>query len=180
MVDLTGFFLRRISSIGKRPFANVIKDLVEPCFADKESIMLGSNLAVSVHEIEVSAVVGRDDQERPPTASEMEGPRSRQGISQCFAISPQNRVIEIDGHPGLSLPPHAPLPGSQNPERETVDCSRNATYSGADLTDRGFAFSRAVPHRSRRCRFSSFPSSHRKRALLHRRQSQARRSAHAA
>ena len=84
MVDLTGFFLRRISSIGKRPFANAIKDLVEPCFADKERIMLGSNLAVSVHEIEVSAVVGRDDQERPPTASEMEGPRSRQGMSQML------------------------------------------------------------------------------------------------
>jgi hypothetical protein len=41
-------------------------------------------------------------------------------------------------------------------------------------------FSCAAPPRSRRCRFSSFPSSHRKRALLHRRQPQARRSAPAA
>ena len=41
-------------------------------------------------------------------------------------------------------------------------------------------FSRAAPPRSRRCRFSPFPSSHRKRALLHRRQPQARRSARAA
>ena len=41
-------------------------------------------------------------------------------------------------------------------------------------------FSRAAPPRSRRCRFSSFPSSHRKRALLHRHQPQARRSARAA
>jgi hypothetical protein len=111
MVDLTGFFLRRISSIGKRPFANAIKDLVELCLADKESIMLGSNLAVSVHEIEVSAVVGRDDQERPPPLRKWKAKDLGKECRKCFAVSsPHNSVIEIDGHPGLSLPHTHPCP----------------------------------------------------------------------
>ena len=41
-IDLTRLRLCRISPVGKRPFASPTKDLVELCFADEESIVLGA------------------------------------------------------------------------------------------------------------------------------------------
>ena len=60
MIDFTRLRLRRISPVGKRLFANPTKDFVELLFADEEGIVLWSDLAIGIHEIEVGAVVGRD------------------------------------------------------------------------------------------------------------------------
>jgi putative FmdB family regulatory protein len=64
------------------------------------------------------------------------------------------------------------------------NCKKSDPSSGSrsrrDIQEELEPLSHAAPPQSRRCLFSSFPSSHRKRALLHRRQSQARRSACAA
>jgi hypothetical protein len=48
--------LSRVSPIGKRLFTNPIEDLVELRVTDKEGVVLWSELAIGIHEIEVRAI----------------------------------------------------------------------------------------------------------------------------
>src|SRR5262245_15727014 len=72
MIDLTRLALCGISPVGEGPFSDPIKNSVELCFADEKSIMLWGDFAVSIHEIDVSAVVCCNDLKRAPP------PRRRQ------------------------------------------------------------------------------------------------------
>ena len=92
----------RINPIGKRPLANPIKDLVELRLTDEEGIVLWTDLAIDIHEIEVRAVGGRDYQKRPPPSWSGQAQDLRQKGSRCFAVSnPNNSVVEINGHARL-------------------------------------------------------------------------------
>jgi hypothetical protein len=99
MIDFIRACPARIGPVGQFPFTNAAEDLIELSFADQESVVLGRDLAVGIHVIQVGAVFGRDHLERPPALGVGKAKHLRQEHSRHLTIMGcQNRVVEIDSH----------------------------------------------------------------------------------
>src|SRR5262249_15648870 len=103
MIDFTLLTLCRISPVGEGPFSHPTKYFVKLCLAYEKSIMLWGNFTVGIHEIDVSAVVCRNDVEWTPLLRRRQAQDFCQKRRRCFAVTGvHDGMVETNGHAYLA------------------------------------------------------------------------------
>src|SRR3990172_4786657 len=98
-IDPVRLALHRIGPVGDLAFLDPGKNLVELVLADQESVVLGSDAALGVDEVECDLVFCVHGQEWSERHRSREAKDLRQeGCRGALVACRYNRVVELDGH----------------------------------------------------------------------------------